>query len=81
MDLSQKFDRGRSNSASKKRSSKKKKQKFEENWKGSEDVEKLAAIFTTYMTQARAKRKESVKLDGDDDLNDIKVSAADGNAK
>lgn len=47
MDLTQKFDRGNSADGGKKR---KKKRNDEEKWKGSEDVEKLSAIFTTYLT-------------------------------
>ena len=45
LDLSQKFDRGEPQKG-KKRS----KRKEEEQWKGSEDVEKLSAIFTAYLT-------------------------------
>ena len=47
MDLTQKFDRG--NKPSKGKKSKKRKED-EEQWKGSEDVEKLSAIFTAYLT-------------------------------
>jgi len=49
MELTQKFDRG-AVGASKKKSKKKKRQEDEEQWKGAEDVEKLSAIFTTYLT-------------------------------
>jgi len=45
MDLTQKFDRGKPTKGKKKR-----KKDEEEQWKGSEDVEKLSAIFTSYLT-------------------------------
>ena len=48
MDLTQKFDRSSSaDGGAKKR---KRRREDDEQWKGSEDVEKLSAIFTTYLT-------------------------------
>ena len=46
MDLTQKFDRASQQKGKKKRN----KREDEEQWKGSEDVEKLSAIFTAYLT-------------------------------
>ena len=48
MDLTQKFDRGDPNAKGGKR--KRRKKDDEEQWKGSEDVEKLSAIFMAYQT-------------------------------
>lgn len=56
MDLTQKFDRGNAQEGRKK---KKKRKEDEDQWKGSEDVEKLSAIFTTYLTSP----SNFVKLD------------------
>jgi len=47
MDLTQKFDRGAATKGGKK---KRTKREEEEQWKGSEDVEKLSSIFTAYLT-------------------------------
>ena len=60
MDLTQKFDRGNAQEGRKK---KKKRKEDEEQWKGSEDVEKLSAIFTTYLTSP----SNFVKLDPGDE--------------
>ena len=46
MDLTQKFDRGHTGDGKRR----KKRKDDKEQWKGSEDVEKLSAIFTTYLT-------------------------------
>ena len=48
MDLTQKFDRGDPNAAGGKR--RRRKKEDDEQWKGSEDVEKLSAIFMAYQT-------------------------------
>ena len=62
MDATQKFDRGRSNSAAKERGRKKKGKQKEENWKGSDDVEKLSAIFTNYLTSVNSERKKERRM-------------------
>ena len=46
MDLTQRFDRGKTGDGTKR----KRRKDDKEQWKGSEDVEKLSAIFTTYLT-------------------------------
>lgn len=58
MDLTQKFDRGVA-AAGKKRRGKK---DDGEQWKGAEDVEKLSAIFMTYLTSP----SNFVKQDGEE---------------
>lgn len=47
MDLTQKFDRASKGST---KGKKRVGREEEEQWKGSEDVEKLSAIFTAYLT-------------------------------
>lgn len=62
MDATQFFDRGRSVSEAKKN----KKSANTDTWKGAEDVEKLAAIFTNYLTQTHASSEPAT---------DVRVSA------
>ena len=60
MDLTQRFDRGRAAGEKKK---KKDKKNQDEQWKGSEDVEKLSAIFMNYLTQTKDQRGDRVAGD------------------
>ena len=54
MQATQKFDRGNQKEGKKGR----KRREEDEPWKGSEDVEKLSQIFTTYLTSMGNRRKD-----------------------
>lgn len=54
MQATQKFDRGSSKDGGKRG---RKRREDDEPWKGSEDVEKLSAIFTSYLTSVGNRRK------------------------
>ena len=53
MQATQKFDRGNQGEGGKKN---RKRKEDDEAWKGSEDVEKLSAIFTSYLTSVGNRR-------------------------
>ena len=54
MQATQKFDRGSSKDGGKRG---RKRREEDEPWKGSEDVEKLSAIFTSYLTSVGNRRQ------------------------